>query len=87
VLVRINDRGPYAHDRILDLSQAAARLLGTERRGVAQVRVRYAGRAPLDGHDAHERRFLAAQPWYRSGYADARPTVGWGARWSLGLRE
>ncbi|MFZ4808479.1 MAG: septal ring lytic transglycosylase RlpA family protein [Hyphomicrobiaceae bacterium] len=86
VLVRINDRGPYAHDRVLDLSQTAARLLDTERRGVAKVRVRYAGRAPLDGNDAHERRFLAAQSWHRSGYADTRPAVGWGARWGLGLR-
>ena len=65
ILVRINDRGPYAHDRILDLSQAAARLLDTERQGVATVRVRWAGRAPLDGDDSHERRFLAAQSWAR----------------------
>lgn len=63
LLVRINDRGPYANDRILDLSQAAARLLGSERKGVVTVRVRYAGPAPLDGNDQYERRFLASQPW------------------------
>jgi rare lipoprotein A len=66
ILVRINDRGPYAHDRVIDLSRRAARELGTEQAGVAEVRVRYAGRAPLDGNDIHERRFLAAQPWYEA---------------------
>jgi rare lipoprotein A len=61
--VRINDRGPYAHDRLIDLSRMTARMLGTETQGLGRVRVRYAGRAPLDGNDAHERRFLASQPW------------------------
>jgi len=40
ILVRINDRGPYARDRILDLSEEAARELGFERAGRALVRVR-----------------------------------------------
>ena len=35
VVVRINDRGPYAHGRIIDLSQAAAQAIGVS--GVAQV--------------------------------------------------
>lgn len=39
-LVRINDRGPYARDRILDLSEEAARQLGIDRAGTALVRVR-----------------------------------------------
>jgi len=38
--VRINDRGPYAHGRILDLSRRAAQLLGYEREGTARLRVR-----------------------------------------------
>jgi rare lipoprotein A len=38
--VRINDRGPYAHGRILDLSRRAAQLLGYERQGTARIRVR-----------------------------------------------
>jgi rare lipoprotein A len=59
VLVRINDRGPYAHDRIIDLSRRSARELGFEQNGVTQVRVKYAGRAPLDGSDHHERTFTA----------------------------
>lgn len=65
ILVRINDRGPYAKERIIDLSRHAARLLGYEGQGLARVRVRYAGRAPLDGSDYREQAFLASQPWYR----------------------
>jgi rare lipoprotein A len=37
--VRINDRGPFAHGRIIDMSRRAAQLLGFERRGTARVRV------------------------------------------------
>lgn len=65
VLVRINDRGPYAGNRIIDLSRATARALGLEQKGVGQVRVQFAGPAPLDGNDYHERRFLASQSWAR----------------------
>jgi peptidoglycan lytic transglycosylase len=38
--LRINDRGPFASDRILDLSWAAARLLGAVEVGVIPVRLR-----------------------------------------------
>jgi len=38
--LRINDRGPYAHGRIIDLSRRAAQLLGFQRQGTAKVRVR-----------------------------------------------
>ena len=65
LLVRINDRGPYVNDRLIDLSRHSAAELGYSRHGLARVRVRYAGRAPLDGNDAAERRHLASQPWYR----------------------
>ena len=39
VVVRINDRGPYAGDRIIDLSAGAARALGITDDGVARVRI------------------------------------------------
>jgi rare lipoprotein A len=39
VVVRINDRGPYAGRRIIDLSRAAADKIGMLRSGVAPVRV------------------------------------------------
>jgi rare lipoprotein A len=40
VLVRINDRGPFVANRIIDLSRRTAQLLGIERSGVSRVRVR-----------------------------------------------
>ena len=63
VLVRINDRGPYVGNRVIDLSRASAQALGTKSQGLGRVRVRYAGRAPLNGDDRHERQFLARQTW------------------------
>ena len=38
-VVRVNDRGPYAHDRVLDLSRAAANDLDMVKAGVARVRI------------------------------------------------
>jgi rare lipoprotein A len=63
VLVRVNDRGPYVNDRLIDMSYAAAKELGYVGRGRARVRVRYAGLAPLNGDDTRERQFLASQQW------------------------
>lgn len=63
ILVRINDRGPYAHDRIIDLSRASARAIGYEGKGLSRVRVRYAGPAPLNGDDRREQAFLRQQHW------------------------
>jgi len=40
ILVRVNDRGPFAHDRLIDLSHGAAKQLGIDQQGVAGVRVR-----------------------------------------------
>lgn len=39
VVVRINDRGPFARGRVIDLSHAAAASLGIVRAGTARVRV------------------------------------------------
>lgn len=44
VVVRINDRGPFIRGRIIDLSVAAARILGMMGSGVAPVRVEILGR-------------------------------------------
>lgn len=46
VTVRLNDRGPFLEDRMLDLSPAAARALGLKAGETAQVRARYVGPAP-----------------------------------------
>ncbi|NQV46729.1 MAG: septal ring lytic transglycosylase RlpA family protein [Rhodospirillaceae bacterium] len=37
--VRVNDRGPFAHGRIIDMSRRASQLLGFQRNGTARVRV------------------------------------------------
>lgn len=39
VIVRVNDRGPFHGDRMIDLSYAAAKRLGYQGQGVAQVEV------------------------------------------------
>src|SRR3546814_18900599 len=39
VRVRVNDRGPYAHGRIIDMSKRSAELLGFTNQGTAKVRV------------------------------------------------
>jgi rare lipoprotein A len=39
VVVRINDRGPYIHGRVIDLSAAAARVLGLMQTGIAPVQL------------------------------------------------
>jgi rare lipoprotein A len=43
-VVRINDRGPYARGRIIDLSEAAAKKLGILVEGVAPVKITVIGR-------------------------------------------
>lgn len=52
IVVRVNDRGPFSNDRIIDMSAQAANLLGFYYQGTAEVRVDYVGRAPLEGDDA-----------------------------------
>ena len=39
LIVRVNDRGPYAHGRLIDMSKRSAELLGFKNKGVAKVRV------------------------------------------------
>lgn len=66
VVVRVNDRGPFAHGRIIDLSNKAAQLLDMKHEGVAAVRVQYIGRAPVEGDDTP---YLVAS--YRPGGSNA----------------
>ncbi len=53
VTVRVNDRGPFAKNRILDLSQAGAQALGMVGNGTDQVEIRvtaYQGRPGAMGY-------------------------------------
>jgi rare lipoprotein A len=49
LIVRVNDRGPYARGRIIDLSKRAAELLDVVQTGTARVRVTYLSRADING--------------------------------------
>jgi len=71
VIVRVNDRGPYSHGRLIDLSQRAAQMLDYASAGTAKVKVEYVGRAPLDGKDES---YLMAS--YRPGNASPDPSDG-----------
>ncbi|WP_297833941.1 septal ring lytic transglycosylase RlpA family protein [uncultured Roseibium sp.] len=51
MIVRVNDRGPFHGNRVIDLSERAATMLGTKSAGIGKVKVEYVGRAPLHGQD------------------------------------
>lgn len=63
IQVRINDRGPFAHGRIIDLSQRGAELLDFRRKGTARVRVQVL--------DAESRRLINAAEGPQPGEGDA----------------
>ncbi len=85
LIVRVNDRGPYHGNRLIDVSNKAAELLEFKGNGVARVRVEYVARAPLEGSD--DRQLVAT---LRTGtpapapslvrVASARPFVPQGGR-------
>ncbi len=62
LILRVNDRGPYARGRILDISRRGAQLLGFRQNGTAQVRVQIM---------ADKSRALAARMKSRTQLADA----------------
>jgi rare lipoprotein A len=70
IVVRVNDRGPFAANRVIDVSVRAAKLLGFHDRGVARVRVEYVGRARLEGSD--DRQLVAT---LRDGEAAPAPSA------------
>ncbi len=69
LVLRVNDRGPFANGRIIDVSRRSAQLLGFKRQGTAKVRVEYVGLAPRETFVAskpkttkNERNAVAAAP-------------------------
>src|SRR6478735_1802806 len=91
LIVRVNDRGPYHGNRLIDVSNKAAELLEFKANGVAKVRVEYVGRAPLEGSDDRQLmatlrtgmpapspsmvRVASARPSDPGGNSDARGTA------------
>jgi len=53
LVVRVNDRGPFADDRIIDVSSRVADILDFKRAGTAEVRVEYVAPARMDGRDTN----------------------------------
>lgn len=51
VIVRLNDRGPFHDNRLIDVSVKTAKLLGFYEQGIAKVQVDYVGPAELEGSD------------------------------------
>ncbi len=62
VMVRINDRGPHAKSRVLDLSRSAAREIGMVASGVAKVIVKVIGRDGLILLASQKKPVPASQP-------------------------
>ena len=77
LVLRVNDRGPFAKGRIIDVSERAAHLLGFFRQGTARVRVTYLGRADLPGGapqpDETPPQVASALPPAPSGKIDVAP--------------
>jgi rare lipoprotein A len=57
IIVRVNDRGPYHSNRVMDLSATAAEALAYKSVGTTKIKVEYVGRASLNGSD--DRKLLA----------------------------
>ena len=51
MVVRVNDRGPFVGDRLIDVSARVANLLDFQRSGLTKVKIDYVGMAPLGGAD------------------------------------
>ena len=51
LIVRLNDRGPFHDNRLIDVSVKTAKLLGFYEQGIAKVQVDYVGPAELGGSD------------------------------------
>ncbi|MBV1701670.1 MAG: septal ring lytic transglycosylase RlpA family protein [Hyphomicrobiales bacterium] len=52
MIVRVNDRGPFARGRVMDVSERVASALDFKRAGTARVKVEYVGHASLKGSDS-----------------------------------
>lgn len=76
IICRVNDRGPYLHGRVMDMSYRTAAILGYADKGVGNISVQYVGPAPLEGDDT--RQLLAS--------VEGLPAGGGGETTRLALR-
>ncbi len=90
VVVRVNDRGPFLHDRVIDLSYAAAHRIGTAQKGSGEVEVEaiipgesvIASVTPLPPVASMRHSGRAGSRWAARGFRYAHPggAVGWRLR-------
>lgn len=72
LVLRVNDRGPYVKDRIIDISKRGAQLLGYQTKGVTKVRVEIlpeeskALKAAMLGQSVEKSDLIPAMPKYSS---------------------
>jgi rare lipoprotein A len=52
IVLRVNDRGPYVGNRLIDVSEQAAEMLAFRRSGSTKVRIQYVSPAPRQAEDA-----------------------------------
>ncbi len=63
IIVRVNDRGPFVNNRLIDMSKAAAQELGYTRQGTTRVRVQYVGPAVKNpGRSQAQVRHVSSRP-------------------------
>ncbi|MDB5511967.1 MAG: rare lipoprotein [Enterovirga sp.] len=80
MVVRVNDRGPYERDRLIDVSERVAEALDFRQKGTARLKVDYLGKASINGSD--DEKLLATLT------VDGRPAALGGSRTMLAdLRE
>jgi rare lipoprotein A len=78
ILVRINDRGPFHGNRLIDLSSAAARQLGMAGNGARMVRVRRVNASDAEKRIVSQRRPVAGRtPLNADGLDRLRRQNGW----------
>ena len=82
ILVRVNDRGPFAAGRIIDLSRGAALQLGMERQGTVPVRVRV-----VDPPEKERARLRAGKGVAERPRVPETTLAQWRARLAAGARQ
>jgi rare lipoprotein A len=65
IVVRVNDRGPFKRNRVIDVSESVAKILDFKRAGTARVKVEYVGPAQMDGRDRNMLLATYAEPGKR----------------------
>ena len=86
VVVRINDRGPFVKNRIIDLSYNAAVKLGMIKKGTARVRIEAIGEAYQDSSGKERYRHLAEGRFYVQVGSFGSPENAWRLRRKLAMR-